>query len=89
MISAQAASALFVCSPIQSKIILIMFKNILNLDGVRKLDKNAQAQVNGGRDPNNPCGTGPMVVIHGKTEAGCNGPNMYWYRNRCLHCYGA
>ncbi len=32
-----------------------MLKNILNLEGVKKLNKNEQKSLEGGRTPNGPC----------------------------------
>lgn len=65
-----------------------MLDDILKLEGVQKLEKNEQKQVNGGRDPRNPCNpTGFDVLDHITSPERCFGYGFFWFRGRCIVCH--
>lgn len=67
---------------------ILMLDNILKLEGVKKLEKSEQKQVNGGGKRRNPCWpTGYDVVDHITSEEGCFGYGFFWWGGRCIVCH--
>ena len=62
-----------------------MLKTISNLEGVKKLDKNSQKAVNGGRDSRICGGTGATPI--NRTQAQCGGYGIQWYNGQCYACH--
>jgi len=61
-----------------------MLKSILNLQGVKKLSKDSQKEVNGGRTRF--CG-GTGGIALGWPQSECGGWGIQWFNGQCYACY--